>query len=777
MKMNVTETVKQACGHWPRILPALGVKVIKNRHQSCPVCGGSDRFRFDDKEGRGTWFCNQCGAGDGLKLVEKVFGVTPSEAAGKVNAVTGNLPPVAPEVIAAAEAGTDADRKAAAALAVWLMEKTRPASGNAYLTRKGFPGHECVMLTATHKTGGVTFRAGDVVVPLYDDAGALVNVQLINSDGLKRTLKGGQVKGACHIIEGKKQAGKRLWIAEGYATALTVHHLTGETVMVALSSVNLLSLASLARQKHPACQIVLAADRDLNGDGQNKAAAAADACEGVVALPPVFGDWNDTFKQHGGEATRKAIYDAIRPPAQSPFDTMSEAEFTAMSTSEKAMRVHEHYGEALAVDANGQLLSHYEAGIWKIIPPSDFARDVAGLFQRLRAPFSSGKIASVVETLKLIIPQQDTPARRLIGFRNGVLDTATGTFSPHHKSHWLRTLCDVDFTPPVECETLETHAPHFWRWLDRAAGGKPEKCDVILAALFMVLANRYDWQLFLEVTGPGGSGKSILAEIATLLAGEDNATSADIDTLEDPRKRASLIGFSLIRLPDQEKWSGDGAGLKAITGGDAVSVDPKYQNPYSTHIPAVILAVNNNPMRFTDRSGGVSRRRVIIHFPEQIAPEERDPQLRDKIARELAVIVRQLMQKFSDPMTARALLQSQQNSDEALNIKRDADPTFDFCGYLEMLPQTSGLFMGNASIIPRNYRKYLYHAYLAYMEANGYRNVLSLKMFGLGLPMMLKEYGLNYEKRHTKQGIQTNLSLKEESYGDWLPKCDDPAAT
>lgn len=777
MKMNVTETVKQACGHWPRILPALGVKVIKNRHQACPVCGGSDRFRFDDKEGRGTWLCNQCGAGDGLKLVEKVFGVKPSEAAQKVNAVTGNLPPVAPEEAAAAEAETGAGRKSAVTLAAKLMEKTRTATGNAYLTRKGFPAHECLTLTVTHKTGGVTYCAGDLVVPLYDESGALVNLQLINADGIKRTLKGGAVKGCCHTLDGKKQGGKRLWIAEGYATALTVHHLTGETVMVALSSVNLLSLASLARQKYPACQIILAADRDLNGDGQTKAAAAAEACDGTVALPPVFGDWNDAFIRQGGDATRRAIYDAIRPAAQSPFDTMSEAEFTAMSTSEKAMRVLEHYGEALAVDANGQLLSRYENGIWKVIPPSEFARDVAGLFQRLRAPFSSGRIASVVETLKLIIPQQDTPARRLIGFRNGVLDTGTGIFSPHHKSHWMRTLCDVDFTPPVEGETLETHAPHFWRWLDRAAGGRADKRDVILAALFMVLANRYDWQLFLEVTGPGGSGKSILAEIATLLAGEDNATSADIDTLEDPRKRASLIGFSLIRLPDQEKWSGDGAGLKAITGGDAVSVDPKYQNPYSTHIPAVILAVNNNPMRFTDRSGGVSRRRVIIHFPEQIAPEERDPQLKDKIARELAVIVRQLMQRFSDPMSARSLLQSQQNSDEALSIKRDADPTFDFCGYLEMLPQTSGMFMGNASIIPRNYRKYLYHAYLAYMEANGYRNVLSLKMFGLGLPMMLKEYGLNYEKRHTKQGIQTNLSLKEESYGDWLPKCDDPAAT
>ncbi|ELQ5982781.1 toprim domain-containing protein [Cronobacter sakazakii] len=777
MKMNVTETVKQACGHWPRILPALGVKVIKNRHQACPVCGGSDRFRFDDKEGRGTWFCNQCGAGDGLKLVEKVFGVSASEAAGKVDAVTGNLPTVAPEVIVAAEAETEASRRAAAALAVRLMEKTRPASGNAYLSRKGFPDRECPVLTAIHKTGGVTFRAGDVVVPLYDESGALVNLQLINSDGLKRTLKGGAVKGACHTIEGKKQAGKRLWIAEGYATALTVHHLTGETVMVALSSVNLLSLASLARQKQPACQIVLAADRDLNSDGQNKAAAAAEACKGIVALPPVFGDWNDAFVQQGEEATRQAIYDAIKPPVASPFDTMSEAEFTAMSASEKAMRVHEHYGEALAVDANGQLLSRYESGIWKVVSPAEFARDVAGLFQRLRAPFSSGRIASVVETLKLIIPQQASPARRLIGFRNGVLDTQSGIFSPHHKSHWLRTLCDVDFTPPGEGETLETHAPNFWRWLDRAASQNPQKRDVILAALFMVLANRYDWQLFLEVTGPGGSGKSILAEIATLLAGEDNATSADIDTLEDPRRRASLIGFSLIRLPDQEKWSGDGAGLKAITGGDAVSVDPKYQNPYSTHIPAVILAVNNNPMRFTDRSGGVSRRRVIIHFPEQIAPEERDPQLRDKIARELAVIVRQLMQKFSDPMTARALLQSQQNSGEALRIKRDADPAFDFCGYLEALPDANGMYIGNANIIPRQPRLYLYHAYLVYMEAHGYRNALSLTMFGKGLSAMLQEYGLNYEKRRTNQGMQTNLALREESNADWLPKCDEPTAT
>ncbi|MEK9073915.1 DNA primase, partial [Escherichia coli] len=73
--------------------------------------------------------CNQCGAGDGLKLVEKVFGVSPSDAATKVAAVTGSLPPADPAVTAAAAvAETEAARKNAAALAQTLMAKTRPGT-------------------------------------------------------------------------------------------------------------------------------------------------------------------------------------------------------------------------------------------------------------------------------------------------------------------------------------------------------------------------------------------------------------------------------------------------------------------------------------------------------------------------------------------------------------------------------------------------------------------------------------------------------------------------
>ena len=215
-----------------------------------------------------------------------------------------------------------------------------------------------------------------------------------------------------------------------------------------------------------------------------------------------------------------------------------------------------------------------------------------------------------------------------------------------------------------------------------------------------------------------------MASIARLLAGEDNTTAETIDTLESSRERASFVGYSLIILPVQEKWSGDGAGIKAITGGDAVAIDPKYRDAYSTHIPAVILAVNNNPMRFSDRSGGVSRRRVILPFPDVIPANERDPQLLE-IAGELDVIVRHLMQQFSQPQQDRSLLQSQQNSDEAMRIKRDADQMMDFCGYLFTTPEPNALYMGNASIRPLQPRRYLYHAFLPYMEANGYKNPLT----------------------------------------------------
>ncbi|CAI2518764.1 primase-helicase zinc-binding domain-containing protein [Serratia liquefaciens] len=769
----VSQTVRTATGHWPVILPALGIALQPNgKPQPCPACGGKDRFRFDNQQGRGTWFCNQCGGGDGLNLVEKALAMTAKEAAVKVAGVLGDpsgsaLPEHNPQQ---EQQDKTQVRNNAQQQARKLLASARQQAGNPYLTAKGWPDTDTLTLQGPPlRVGGITYQPGDLLLPLTDSAGEVVNVQLINAAGDKRTLAGGQVKDAWHFLPGQDNA--IIWLTEGYVTGLTVHQLTGESVCVALSANNLPTMAQQLRTRYPGAVLLLAADNDENGTGQTRAAEAAQLSGGKPALPPEIGDWNDVYLQQGKLTALAQLTAFSQPQQSSPFDTLSDADLKAMSASEKAELLAEHYGNTLAVPLVGEELCRYMQGAWQVLPHRQLSREIAALFQKVRAPFSAAGINSILDTLKLMVPQMGEPVRRLIGFRNGVFDTLSGQFSAHSKKHWLRTVNSVDYTPPRTGENLADHAPHFWQWLTRAAGNNHDKQERILAALFMVLANRYDWQLFLEVTGPGGSGKSVMASIARLLAGADNTTSATIDNLESARERASVVGFSLIILPDQEKWSGDGAGIKAITGGDAVAIDPKYRDAYSTYIPAVILAVNNNPMRFSDRSGGVSRRRVIITFPESIPAKERDPQLLEKISGELAVIVRHLMQHFANPNDARDLLQAQQSSEEALTIKRQADPLVDFCGYLTVLGTPEGMMIGNANITPTNPRRYLYHAYLSFMAARGYQNAMNLTAFGLAVPQTLREYEKTLLKRKTRMGMQTNVILSEECEADWLPKC------
>ena len=83
---------------WRHILPALGIPAEKltNKHQPCPVCGGRDRYRFDDKDGMGTYFCNQCGAGNGFTLMMKHLHCNFREAAQIAADILGERQPTLP---------------------------------------------------------------------------------------------------------------------------------------------------------------------------------------------------------------------------------------------------------------------------------------------------------------------------------------------------------------------------------------------------------------------------------------------------------------------------------------------------------------------------------------------------------------------------------------------------------------------------------------------------------------------------------------------------------
>lgn len=477
-------------------------------------------------------------------------------------------------------------------------------------------------------------------------------------------------------------------------------------------------------------------------------------------------DWHDYLERIRADNVVVDLPIIKREPANSGVAPA----LNQMGASQRGEVLLAHYDGDLAIHADSDTVHHYNGVVWTPLPDKELQREMAQIYIDAEVAYSQNTVKSAVETMKLSLPVMGVTARNLIGFSNGVFDTRTGQFRQHSKTDWLLIASELPFSPPAEGETLASHAPNFWKWLRRSVASNDRKTDRVLAALFMVLANRYDWQLFLEVTGPGGSGKSVMAEICTMLAGKANTVSASMKALEDARDRALVVGYSLIIMPDMTRYAGDGAGIKAITGGDKVSIDPKHKAPYSTRIPAVVLAVNNNAMTFSDRSGGISRRRVIFNFSEVVPENERDSMLAEKIEGELAVVIRHLLTRFADQDEARRLLYEQQKSEEALAIKREGDSLVDFCGYLLASVACDGMFIGNAEIVPFSPRKYLYHAYLAYMRANGLNKPVSLMRFGTDMPGAMAEYGKAYQKRKTKHGIRSNVTLHGDS-DDWMPSC------
>lgn len=424
----------------------------------------------------------------------------------------------------------------------------------------------------------------------------------------------------------------------------------------------------------------------------------------------------------------------------------------------------------LTINVDTSLVYRYTGSLWEPMPDAVLTRCMTAMFKQQGAKYYSARVISTaVDTMKLGLDEIPRPALNLIGFANGVYDLVLRTFRPHSLADGLLTHNGIEYSEPLVGETLAHCAPHFMKWLSYATDNDAAKMDRIKAALFMVLANRYDWQLFLEVTGEGGSGKSVMAGLCELLVGQENVGSSSMKLLESNFGLENVWDKRLILLPDQPSYVGDGHVLKAITGGDKVSVNPKGKKIFSTRIPAVLLATNNVPMVFNERNGGIARRRVIFHFGRVVASADRDGALGDKIAAELPVIIRHLLTRFADPDLAKRLLEEQRDGADALAVKREADHVLDFCATLAFLAEPKGLCMEGNVALMKEPRKFLYHLYLAYLEYHGLKHPHPLNSFSRAVRQAAKELGAEYKTRKTNGHTQTNVALTELTE-EYLPR-------
>lgn len=308
----VSAVIHAANGRWPQIFPALGITVpAGKRHGSCPKCGGTDRFRMDDKEGRGTWFCNQCGSGDGLDLVKLITGKD----------VKGVSALVA-EILALPESNTQISLPARNESSLkdkgqklYAMLRKKSAEGESdYLTGKGLNGHLLPLISYEFDIAGTSFGAGSLLLALNDMAGNVTGGQLINPQGDKSLLPGSQLSGAFITVAGtEQQAAEEVVITEGFATGLAIAPLCDARVIAAVAATNLVKVAQQVRNCWPDARIIIAGDNDLIDGKENTgrlwAEKAAKAVDGWVTLPPTRhkADWDDFRKENGLERAKEAF--------------------------------------------------------------------------------------------------------------------------------------------------------------------------------------------------------------------------------------------------------------------------------------------------------------------------------------------------------------------------------------------------------------------------------------------------------------------------------------
>jgi len=145
-----------------------------------------------------------------------------------------------------------------------LWKRARRCTKHPYLERKGIKAHGARILSATDAYGTArnlpSGMTGDLLlIPVWGTDNTLHSLQLMTATGEKRFLPGGRKRG-CYFAIGTPDVG--LCIAEGFATAASIHESTGCAVAVAFDACNLIEVARALRDKFPSIHLVICADDD-----------------------------------------------------------------------------------------------------------------------------------------------------------------------------------------------------------------------------------------------------------------------------------------------------------------------------------------------------------------------------------------------------------------------------------------------------------------------------------------------------------------------------------
>ena len=274
-------------------------------------------------------------------------------------------------------------------------------------------------------------------------------------------------------------------------------------------------------------------------------------------------------------------------------------------------------GDLLFSQPHGQFFLYQKEarGLWSPLTKIEILGDIRNKLQLLGDflpnGFSTNLMNDVCTQLQSVLAFEDWyDGTELLLFTNGVLNVQSRELLPFNREMHLVQQMPYPYDPAATCEEIV-------KWLKNTQHDSWERTQVLRAWLRATLLGRYEIQKFVEIVGPGKSGKSTYANLAVALVGKSNTYSTDFENMEKNRfEAAAYMGKKLLLFQDADRWGGSVSRLKAITGNDWIRSERKYQgeglDPFQYH--GVVMITANEAIQSTDYTSGLARRRLTIPF-------------------------------------------------------------------------------------------------------------------------------------------------------------------
>ena len=704
----------------------------------------------------------------------------------------------------------DADRRRtndeARAQAQKILDAARPAtSDHPYLKRKGVQAHPGVLV------GPWSQRQKDqcLLIPLRTAGGQLSTVQAIfpnkPSDGRdKDFLKGGSTKGAYFAL-GDLAAAPVIAIAEGYATAATIHEVTGHAAVMAVDAGNLRPVSEAIRALYPGKRIIIAADNDGKTEGNpglKKATAAAKVIKADLAIPEftegeVGTDFNDLAQLRGASAVRQAIEQARPAESTGPAGAGAEPSLNLPTVSPcthlaNSYRIR-HYFKGRIWYALGVGWILWAGKFWRPDPTNEGAiatgfvdslsRRIAaeaGAITRRASEEADGDRRKALMTqaealLKWAVQSENertiaaglklTKHALLIEYstlnadpwlfncQNGTVDLRTGTLRPHDPADLITFLSPVVFDAAATC-------PTWLRFLSEVFAGDMDMVAFIQRAVGWSLTGVVkERALFFLYGDSGKNGKTTMVETIMKLVGAcgessygyGRKVSADTfmkskNTEDNQRKAASLAGprFVCTSEVDEEHRLNEQL-IKDITGGDTLEGRRLYQEAFTFKPQFKPWMYGNHKPEIRGTDDAIWSRVRLVPFEVSFKGRE-DLELADKLEAELSGIFNWAIQGCLD--WQRHGLQPPAKVQAATQAYRDEMDVF-------------GPFIAECCVIHRNAEvraNELWNAYKAWCAENGVKEQSQHK-----LGKYLNAKGTHIERSNGIKRIGIGLLEKHHS--------------